>query len=36
MALLPEVEGWDRNKPSGERMTSPVSFSQAEARQSLK
>lgn len=32
MALLPEVEGWEKQKPTGERMTSPVSFSQAEGR----
>jgi hypothetical protein len=32
IALLPEVEGGERQKPTGERMTSPVSFSQAEAR----
>ena len=32
IAVLPEVDGWERAKPSGERMTSPVSFSQAEGR----
>ena len=32
IALLPDVDGWERGKPSGERMTSPVSFSQAEGR----
>lgn len=32
MALLPEVEGWEKQKPTGERMTAPVSFSQAEGR----
>lgn len=32
MALLPELEGWEKQKPTGERMTSPVSFSQAEGR----
>jgi hypothetical protein len=32
ITLLPEVEGWERQKPTGERMTSPVSFSEAEAR----
>jgi hypothetical protein len=29
---LPEVAGWERQKPTGERMTMPVAFSQAEAR----
>lgn len=29
--LLPEVSGWQRGEVSGERMTSPVPFSQAEA-----
>ncbi len=28
---LPEVSGWKRDTPTGERMTMPVSFSQAEA-----
>jgi len=28
---LPEVSGWQREQPTGERMTMPVSFSQAEA-----
>ena len=28
---LPEVSGWTRAQPTGERMTSPVPFSQAEA-----
>jgi hypothetical protein len=32
IALLPEIEGWEKQKPTGERMTSPVSFSQAEGR----
>lgn len=32
MALLPEVDGWEKGKPTGERMTSPVPFSQAESR----
>lgn len=32
MALLPDIDGWEKQKPSGERMTSPVSFSQAEGR----
>jgi hypothetical protein len=30
-AVLPEVPGWEREKPTGERMTMPVPFSQAEA-----
>lgn len=29
---FPELEGWERSKPTGERMTSPVNFSQAEVR----
>lgn len=29
---LPSVSGWTMNKPTGERMTSPVAFSQTEAR----
>jgi hypothetical protein len=29
---LPEVSGWTREEPRGERMTSPVPFSQTEAR----
>lgn len=29
---LPEVSGWERQRPTGERMTLPVAFSQAEAR----
>lgn len=29
-ALLPEVSGWTKGTPSGERMTTPVSFSQTE------
>ena len=32
IALMPELDGWEKQKPTGERMTSPVSFSQAEAR----
>jgi hypothetical protein len=28
---LPEVSGWQRATPTGERMTSPIPFSQAEA-----
>jgi hypothetical protein len=34
IALLPSVDGWEQEKPTGERMTSPVGFSQAEARYS--
>ena len=30
-ASLPEVSGWERGTPSGERMTSPVPFSETEA-----
>ena len=32
---LPEVAGWERAQPTGERMTSPVPFSQAEASYSM-
>jgi hypothetical protein len=28
--VLPEFDGWQKGKPTGERMSSPVSFSQAE------
>ncbi len=31
-ATLPEVSGWERSRPRGERMTSPVPFAQTEAR----
>jgi hypothetical protein len=31
IALLPEVDGWERDQPTGERMTSPFPFSTAEA-----
>ena len=31
-ALFPEIPGWKRGKPTGERMTAPVAFSQAEVR----
>ncbi|MCC7124276.1 MAG: hypothetical protein IT178_05470 [Acidobacteria bacterium] len=31
---LPSVSGWEMDKPRGERMTSPVPFSQTEARYS--
>ena len=30
-ASLPEVSGWTMDKPRGERMTSPIAFSQTEA-----
>jgi hypothetical protein len=30
IGILPEVSGWEREKPRGERMTIPVPFSQAE------
>jgi hypothetical protein len=30
-SMLPELSGWQRGTPTGERMTSPVPFSQAEA-----
>lgn len=29
-AALPEMSGWDRGAPMGERMTAPVAFSEAE------
>jgi hypothetical protein len=29
-SILPEIAGWEREKPRGERMTMPVPFSQAE------
>ena len=29
--VLPEVSGWTRETPTGERMTSPIPFSQSEA-----
>ncbi|MDO8835722.1 MAG: hypothetical protein Q7V01_08995 [Vicinamibacterales bacterium] len=29
-ALLPEISGWEKGKPQGEMMTSPVKFSQSE------
>ncbi len=31
-ALLPDLAGWQKGKPTGERMTSPMSFSQAAVR----
>jgi hypothetical protein len=30
-AVLPEVSGWQREQPTGERMTMPIPFSQADA-----
>lgn len=29
-ALFPEIDGWTKGKPTGERMTQPFAFSQAE------
>lgn len=31
-ALFPEYDGWTKEKPTGERMTSPFAYSQAEGR----
>jgi hypothetical protein len=31
-ALFPEFEGWEKGKPTGERMSSPFKYSQAEVR----
>jgi hypothetical protein len=30
--LFPEIDGWEKAKPTGERMTAPFAFSQAEVR----
>jgi hypothetical protein len=30
--LFPEFDGWEKGKPTGERMSSPFKFSQAEVR----
>jgi hypothetical protein len=30
IALMPDVDGWDKRQPTGERMTSPFPFSMAE------
>jgi hypothetical protein len=30
--FFPDLAGWDKAKPTGERMTAPFAFSQAEAR----
>ena len=32
IATLPEMSGWEREKPTGERMTMPVSFAQGQAQ----
>jgi hypothetical protein len=32
MALFPDVDGWEKEKPTGERMNAPFAFSQAEVR----
>jgi hypothetical protein len=32
---LPEISGWQRGEPTGERMTSPVPFSQSEANYTM-
>jgi hypothetical protein len=32
--LFPDLDGWEKAKPTGERMTSPFAFSQAEVRYS--
>jgi hypothetical protein len=31
-ALFPDFDGWEKGKPTGERMSSPFKFSQAEVR----
>ena len=31
-ALFPELDGWTKEKPTGERMTSPFAYSQAQVR----
>jgi len=31
-ALFPDLDGWEKAKPTGERMTAPFPFSQAEVR----
>lgn len=30
--LFPDIDGWEKAKPTGERMTTPLTFSQAEVR----
>jgi hypothetical protein len=32
IALFPDLDGWEKAKPTGEKMTSPVSYSTAEVR----
>ena len=32
--FFPDLDGWEKEKPTGERMTSPFAFSQAEVRYS--
>jgi hypothetical protein len=32
---LPQMSGWQRTQPTGERMTSPIAYSQAEASYSM-
>jgi hypothetical protein len=32
MALFPDVDGWEKEKPTGERMNAPFAFSRAEIR----
>jgi len=32
IALFPDLDGWEKEKPTGERMSSPVPFSTAEVR----
>jgi hypothetical protein len=31
-ALFPDLDGWEKEKPTGERMTAPFAYSQAEVR----
>jgi hypothetical protein len=31
-SVLPELSGWERSKPTGERMTAPVNYAEAEVR----
>jgi hypothetical protein len=33
--FFPDIDGWEKDKPTGERMTVPFSFSQAEVRYSM-
>jgi hypothetical protein len=32
VGMMPTVDGWERETPRGERMTSPIPYSEAEAR----